>query len=353
MTTQHTHQSADERLVEIWDHGSACVLASIGHQLGLFDTLADLPPATSTQITDAAGLNERYVREWLGGMTTSRFVDYDPADATYRLNPDHAPFLVGPGPDNMARMMRYVTLMGAASPKVVEAFRTGGGLAYEDYPDFHAIQGADSSAVHDAALVDSILPLTGLHEQLREGIRVADVGCGQGHAVNLMARAFPASRFTGWDLSDEPLAAARAEAQEWGLTNADFERRDVASLPEADVAAFDLITAFDAIHDQAQPATVLGRIHDALRPGGTFLMVDMNAQSNLEGNLDIPWATFFYAVSTVHCMSVSLGQGGAGLGTVWGVQTAERMVREAGFAEVARHELDDDPFNAYFVARRH
>jgi hypothetical protein len=111
------------------------------------------------------------------------------------------------------------------------------------------------------------------------------------------------------------------------------------------------VTAFDAVHDQAHPAKVLANVHGSLRPGGTFLMVDINASSNLEQNADLPWASFLYAVSTTHCMSVSLGQGGDGLGTVWGVELAEQMLREAGFAEVTRHDLDDDPFNAYFVAR--
>ena len=115
--------------------------------------------------------------------------------------------------------------------------------------------------------------------------------------------------------------------------------------------AFDLVLTFDAIHDQAHPATVLANVRRSLRPGGTYLMVDINAQSNLEDNLDLPWATFLYAVSTLHCMSVSLGQGGDGLGTVWGVQTAERMLHEAGFGSVDVIHLEEDPFNAYFVAQ--
>jgi SAM-dependent methyltransferase len=123
----------------------------------------------------------------------------------------------------------------------------------------------------------------------------------------------------------------------------------VAHLDEA--AAYDLVLTFDAIHDQADPARVLANVRRALRPGGTYLMVDINASSNLEDNVGLPWATFHYAVSLTHCMSVSLGQGGAGLGTVWGVQTAERMLREAGFTDVRRHDLEEDPVNAYFVAR--
>jgi SAM-dependent methyltransferase len=354
MTTDTAPAPADleavaERVVGIFDDGAICLLAGLGHELGLFETLVDLPPATSAQVADAAGLDERYVREWLAGVVTAGFVDYAPADRTYSLRADHAPFLTGAGADNLARSMRYVALMGEVAPKVAERFRTGGGLSYDDYPSFHEVQAAESAAVNDSSLLDTIIPVTGLTERLEQGIRVADIGCGRGHAVNLLARAYPASSFVGYDFSDEAVADARAEAAAWGLTNARFETRDVARL---DVEAeFDLVTAFDAIHDQAHPATVLEQIRRSLRPGGTFLMVDIRAQSNLEDNLDLPWASFLYAISLVHCMSVSLGQGGDGLGTVWGVQTAERMVREAGFTDVVVNELEQDPFNAYFVAR--
>ena len=336
------------RLTQVLDDGAIAVLASIGHSTGLFETLATLPPATSEQVADAAGLNERYVREWLGGIVAAGLVDYDPVARTYSLREDYRPFVTGPTADNLARQFRYITLMGQVVPKIVERFQTGGGLAYADYPDFHAVMAEDSASVNDVALVDAIVPLTGLVERLRVGLDVADVGCGQGHAINLMARAFPASRFTGIDFSDESLTAARTEAAAWGLTNAHFTTQDAARIDDS--AAYDLVTAFDAIHDQAHPATVLANIRRCLRPGGTFLMVDINASSRLEDNVDLPWASFLYAVSLTHCMTVSLGQGGDGLGTVWGVQTAERMLRDAGFTSVVRHELPDDPFNAYFVA---
>ena len=337
------------RVIGILNDGAICLLAGVGHELGLFDTLAALPPATSTQLADAAGLDERYVREWLGGVVTAGFVEYVPADQTYYLCPDHAPFLTGTGPDNLARVMGMFPLLGQVTPKVVETFRTGGGLSYDDHPGFHDLQAADSASVNDGSLLDVIVPITGEVSRLEAGIDVADIGCGEGHAINLLARAFPASRFTGYDFSEEALVAARAEATAWGLTNARFETLDVAELEV--VAAYDLVTTFDAIHDQAHPATVLANVRRALRPGGTYLMVDINAQSNLEDNLELPWASFLYTVSTWHCMSVSLGQGGDGLGTVWGVQTAERMLREAGFADVVVHDVADDPFNAYFVAR--
>lgn len=337
------------RVIEILNDGAICILAGIGHELGLFEALAALPPATSAQVADAAGLDERYVREWLGGMVTAGFVGYDPTDRTYRVSADHSPFLAGAGADNLARVMRYVSLMGEVTPRIIEKFRTGGGLSYADYPGFHDLQAAESAAVNDASLIDTIIPLTGARDRLESGIAVADLGCGEGHAINLLARAFPASDFVGYDFSEEALVAARAEAAAWGLTNARFETVDVAELNEE--ATYDMVLTFDAIHDQARPATVLSNVHRALRPTGTYLMVDINAQSNVEDNLDLPWASFLYAISTLHCMSVSLGQGGEGLGTVWGVQTAERMLREAGFSDVVRHDLEDDPFNAYFVAR--
>ncbi len=342
-------QEVGDRMLQVLDDGAVVVLTALGYHLGLFDRLAALPPATSQQVADAAGLDERYVREWLGGVTTAGLVTYDPASRRYALSPDHAPFVTGTGVDNLARTMSFVVVIAQAVPKLVEKFRTGGGLGYDDYPGFHELQAAESAAVNDASLVDSIVPLTGLTDALRAGIDVADIGCGEGHAINLLAREFPASRFTGFDLSEEALAAARVEAAAWGLANAAFVACDVASAPAEQ--AYDLVTAFDAVHDQAHPATVLENVRRSLRPGGTFLMVDVRASSRLEDNLDLPWASFLYAASVTHCMSVSLGQGGDGLGTVWGVQLAEQMLGEAGFHQVRVVDLDDDPFNAYFVAR--
>lgn len=338
------------RLVQVIDDGAIAILCAIGHDTGLLDTMASLPPATSVQIADAADLHERYVREWLGGVVAAGVADYDPQSRTYALRGDHAPFLTGPGPSNLARMMRNIALMGTVAPGIVSAFRTGGGLHYADYPGFHQLQAADSGAVQDAYLVETILPLTGEVERLRSGIDVVDVGCGQGHAVNLLARAFPASRFTGLDFEEEAITAARAESDAWGLANTTFVVCDVGRTVRP--AEYDLVTAFDAIHDQAAPARVLANVAASLRPGGTFLMADIAASSRLENNLDLPWASFMYAISTVHCLSVSLAQGGAGLGAAWGVELAEQMLREAGFTSVAVHRIEQNPFDVYFVAKR-
>lgn len=341
-----------DRMISVLNDASVALMTSIGHQVGLFDVMAQLPPGTSQEIAAAAGLQERYVREWLAAMTTGRIVHHDPVGGTYRLPAEHAASLTrAAGPDNLGHIMQFVSLLASVEESVVECFANGGGVPYSAYPRFHRLMAEDSATVHDAALIDGILPLVpGLTERLREGIDVADVGCGQGHAVNLMAQEFPNSRFTGYDFAAEAIEAGRAEAARLRLSNANFARRDVTELGVTD--RYDLITAFDAIHDQAQPARVLSGIATALCADGVFFMVDAKASSHVHENLDLPWAAFLYTLSTMHCMTVSLALGGTGLGTVWGEQVAVVMLRDAGFTQVEVKEIEADPFNNYYVATR-
>lgn len=340
------------RIAGTIDSASLAILLSIGHQTNLFDTLAELPPATSAQIADAAGLNERYVREWLGGVVSGRVVEFDPATQTYTLPRHRAAVLTrAAGPDNLARVAQFIPMLGEVEQKVVDCFHHGGGLSYSDYPRFHKLMAEESGEVFDAALVEVILPMAdGLPERLRAGADVADIGCGSGHAINVMAQAFPASRFTGIDFSDEGLAVGRAEAQRLNLPNATFAAMDVAALDMSET--YDVITVFDAIHDQAHPAQVLQNIYSALRPGGVLLMVDIKASTRLEDNVGVPLATYLYTVSTMHCMSVSLGLGGDGLGTCWGRQLATSMLADAGFGDVTVREIESDAFNYYYIARK-
>jgi SAM-dependent methyltransferase len=205
-------------------------------------------------------------------------------------------------------------------------------------------------APSDEQLVDAILPAAdGLVDDLRRGIRVADIGCGTGHSSVVMAEAFPRSRFVGYDLSDVALANGREEAVTAGLRNVDFHVGDILRLP--DDPPFDAVVAFDVVHDQVDPTGVLERVHRALVPGGTFLMVDIKAASDLADNLDNPFAPWLYGVSTLHCMSVSLAEGGAGLGTVWGETRARRMLADAGFVDVTVADVPDDPMHQIYVAR--
>ena len=340
------------RMMDVLNGAGIALMASIGHQAGLFDAMAGLPSSTSQQIAEAAGLNERYVREWLGAMVTGGVVDHDPGAQTYALPPEHAAWLTrAAGTNNLALQAQYVPLLAHVEQPLLDCFRNGGGVPYAEFPRFQRLMAEESGAIHDAALVETILPLVpGLPERLAAGIEVADVGCGSGHAINLMARAFPNSRFVGYDFSEEGVQVGRDEAARWGLANARFEARDVTDLGARD--RFDLVTAFDAIHDQAQPARVLAGIAAALKPDGVFLMVDVGASSHVHENRDFPMAPWMYTVSCMHCMTVSLALGGAGLGAMWGEQQARAMLAEAGFGTVAVERIEDDFFNAYYVATK-
>jgi 2-polyprenyl-3-methyl-5-hydroxy-6-metoxy-1,4-benzoquinol methylase len=283
-------------------------------------------------------------------MVTGRVVDNNPNEETYSLPPEHAAWLTWEaGLDNLALQTQYIPLLAQVEEPIVDCFRNGGGVPYSAYPRFQRLMAEDSGAVHDAALIETILPLVpNLPERLKAGTQVADIGCGRGHAINLMAKAFPRSHFIGYDISEEGIQAASSEAQGLGLTNAQFEVYDVARLDIHN--RFDLITAFDAIHDQAHPAQVLGGIAKALRPEGVFLMVDLRASSNLHENMDHLVGPFVYTISCMHCMTVSLSQNGAGLGAMWGEQKALRMLAEAGFTRVEIKQVEGDLFNNYYIA---
>ncbi len=328
------------------------LMTSIGHRTGLFDKMAELPPSTSEQIAQATGLNERYVREWLGAMVTGRFMEYDPAGKTYRLPPEHAASITrAAGPNNLAAFMQFGALMGNVEDQIVDCFQKGGGVPYSAYPKFQQLMAEESAQVFDATLIDVTLPLVpGLVDRLKSGIEVADISCGQGHAINLMAKAFSNSHFVGYDFSEDGISAGKAEAKQLGLTNARFEVKDVADLNET--AKYDLITVFDAIHDQAQPRKVLANISCALKPDGVFLCVDIQASSNLEENMQHPLAPMLYGVSTLHCMTVSLALNGEGLGTVWGEQKARELLTEAGFKRIDVEHVEGDIFNSYYVCRK-
>jgi SAM-dependent methyltransferase len=285
-------------------------------------------------------------------MTTGRIVEHDGATGRYALPAEHAAWLTrAAGMENLAIGMQYIGVMAQVEDQIVECFRQGGGVPYSAFPRFQAVMAEDSGAVQDATLIDARLPLVpGLVDRLKDGIDVADVGCGSGHAVNLMAAAFPRSRFTGFDLSQEGIATARAEAGRLGLENARFEERDAARLGET--ARFDFVTTFDSVHDQARPDLMLAGIAAALRPGGVYLCVDTSASSQLAENLRHPLGPFLYTVSCMHCMTVSLADGGMGLGAMWGEQTARRMLAEAGFTSVEARRIDRDIVNAYFIATK-
>ncbi|HEU0184971.1 MAG TPA: methyltransferase domain-containing protein [Blastocatellia bacterium] len=345
-------QAFADRMLDILNKASAALMISVGHRTELFDTMADLAPATVERIANAAGLNERYVREWLGAMVAARIVDYDPTGGTYFLPRERAAFLTrAASPNNIASTAQFIPVLASVENEIVEAFRKGGGVPYSSYPRFHEVMAEESDQTTVSGLIDAILPIVpGLTEKLREGIDVMDVGCGRGRALILMAGTFPKSRFTGYDFSVEAIADAAAEAARQGLSNIRFEARDVARIDEP--AHYGLVTAFDAIHDQAAPREVLKAIARALRPDGVFLMQDIYASSHVHNNSDNPLGTFIYTVSCLHCMTVSLALGGEGLGAAWGEERALELLSEAGFNPVEVKRLPHDIINNYYVAGR-
>ena len=341
-----------KRMLHMMNEAALALMVSVGHRTGLFDVMAAMPAATSAEIASRAALDERYVREWLAVMTTGRIVDHDGATGSFSLPADHAAWLTrAADQNNIAVGMQYIGLLAVVEDQIVDCFRHGGGVPYSAFPKFQAVMAEDSGAGYDASLIDVTLPLVpGLVDRLRQGIEVADVGCGSGHAANLMAEAFPRSRFVGFDFSDTGIAAARAEADRKDLTNVRFEKRDAAQLGET--ARFDFITTFDSVHDQARPDLMLAGIAQALRPDGVYLCVDTSASSKLAENVDHPLAPFLYTVSCMHCMTVSLADGGMGLGAMWGEQTARKMLGDAGFASIEAVRVDGDIVNTYIIATK-
>ncbi|MHC4955283.1 MAG: class I SAM-dependent methyltransferase [Planctomycetota bacterium] len=340
-----------ERMIGIANSGALALMVSVGHRTRLFDTMRETGPTSCDTLAASASLSERYVREWLGAMVSGGIVDYEPEAGTYHLPEERAALLTrSASPDNIAVTMQFIALMGGVETDIVECFHRGGGVPYSRYRRFHEVMAEESSQTVVAGLDEFIVPLVpGLRQRLELGIDVLDVGCGSGRAINWLARRFPNSRFTGLDVSEEAISNARREARLHGSSNAHFSVRDVAAIDQE--GAYDLITAFDAIHDQAKPARVLAAIARGLRAGGTFLMQDIKGHSEHHENEDIPLAPLLYTISCMHCMTVSLSAGGAGLGAMWGRELAEDMLRDAGFATVDVHELEHDIVNYWYVAR--
>jgi SAM-dependent methyltransferase len=340
------------RALDVLNKAGVAVMMSVGHRTGLFEAMSKLAPSTTSEIAQAAALQERYVREWLGAMVTGRIVEHDSDAGTYHLPQEHAAFLTTAAlTNNVAAFSQLIPLISNVEDEVVECFRSGGGVSYASFTRFPEVMRELSAPTFDVLLVDKILPLApGLAESLATGIDVLEVGCGSGRAVNVMARAFPRSRFVGYDLLPAQIATAASEASAWGLSNARFDVKDVASISATE--HYDLVAAFDTVHDQAQPDVLLARVESVLHRGGRFLMWDVAASSHLHNNADHLLGPFLYAVSCMHCMTVSLARNGQGLGAMWGQEKAMTMLAVAGFSDIQVHRVPEDPVNCCYFATK-
>ena len=337
------------------NHGALCLMLSVGHRTGLFDVMGQSPPSTSDELATRAGLNERYVREWLGAMTTARIVEVDPTTLRFSLPPEHACFLTrAAAGDNMAVFAQYVAMMGAVEDEIVECFGAGGGIPYSKFSRFQEVMEEDSGQTVLPSLDTHILPIVpGLTDRLTKGARMLDVGCGRGRIVNKLAGLYPRSRFVGIDLSSEAISYAREDASKAGHKNCEFVATDLSHFDHtAEPESFDFITTFDAIHDQAEPLRVLKGIHRALRPDGVYLMQEISGTSHVYEDIGHPLGTFLYAISCMHCVTVSLAQDGEGLGAMWGEEKAREYLQKAGFGSIETRRLAHDIQNNWFVVMK-
>jgi SAM-dependent methyltransferase len=344
----------EERLVGILNDGGLCLMISIGHRTGLFDALAETGTTTIEALAAHTGLQPRYVTEWLGAMTVGDIVDHDPDAGTYALPGEHAHLLTRATPEaNIAVFTQYIAMLGSVEDGVVTAFREGGGVDYAAYPRFQEIMEEDSGQTVLGVLRDDILPLVpGLTERLERGIRAIDVGCGRGRALLQLAGWFPNSTFVGYDLSEEAIRYARGRAAERGLDNVRFEAIDAAHLEDVEAAgSAQLVTTFDAVHDQADPRGLVRGIRHVVSDDGVYLAQDIDGTGTHHGDRDHPLGPLLYAISCMHCMTVSLARDGEGFGTMWGRQRAHELFHDAGFTDVEVHTLPHDPQNAYYVCR--
>jgi SAM-dependent methyltransferase len=319
------------------------VLAALGDRAGLFKNLAEHGPGTSGELASRTGLSERYVREWLAGMFAAGYLTYDDALGSYALPAEHVPALAAePGPAFFGGV--HQELIGAIQryADVADAFHRGGGV--------WAGTSRFTAQWHQNMLVQQWLPLVpDTTAKLRAGARVADVGCGTGQALIALVRAFPAITATGYDVHQPAVERARRAAAEAGLADRiSFEVLDAAAgLPES----FDVITTFDVVHDAVDPLGLLRSIRDALRPGGTYLCLEINCSDQAADNTG-PIAALLYGFSILYCMTTSLAEGGEGLGTLGLPEPVLRQLAgKAGFTQVRYVEMDN-PFNRLYELSR-
>ena len=246
------------------------------------------------------------------------------------------------GVDNLAAMTQFVPCSAPSSRTWCVASARAAACLTRAYPTFHRQLAEMTRDTVDATLIDGTLALVpGLREQLERGIDVADIGCGSGYAMNVLARAFPNSRFTGFDFSEEAIAAAAAQAEEWGLDNVALRgprRRPISARPTRSTRS----PRSTRSTTRPLPTACCAASREALRPDGVYLCVDVAASSHVEDNIDHPLGPAIYTISTMHCMTVSLALDGAGLGAAWGEQTALAMLADAGFTSVTTEQVEGD-----------
>ena len=322
-------------------------LLAVADRCGLLVWLGEHESGTIAEISEGAGLQTRYVAEIVSGLAAAGALDYEPETGVFTLPLEHATFLADESsPYFMGGWVDMMPSVMSQIDGIAEAAEHGGGVAFEEFGG-RMIRGIDrgNGPSQRVFLIRRWLPtVPGLVEKLETGANVADVGCGVGTAAIVIAGAYPKSTVNGYDVSEESLAVARSRSRD--LENVTFTLSAVESIPLE--PPFDLVTAFDVIHDLLDPLAGMSRVRNSLAPDGQFLMMEPNMSSDLEDNLD-PHGALMYGISTLHCMTQSLARGGEGLGAAWGRQKAEEYAERAGFTSFEPLESIENRFSAFYL----
>ena len=325
------------------DIGAAMLgaMSYIGDRLGIFKSLAASGSVTSSELAQKTGLDERYLREWLAAMTAAEYVTYDPESKRYSMSPENAMILAREeSPFFMGGFIQGIIPNLSVTPKVLEAFKDGKGVKQSEYPPetFESMERSTANMYRNQLVKHWLPAIPHVVKALEEGGSALDVGCGSGRCAIALAQAFPTAKLFGFDAHPGSLERARNNARAAGLGDrVTFEVVDCTKLP---AAKFDFISTFDVVHDSIDPVGLLRSIRGALKSGGTYLMVEVNVSARLEDNVNA-MGRMMYSMSTLYCMSVSLGGGGAGIGACMGEDKARALAREAGFSSFERLPVKD------------
>jgi SAM-dependent methyltransferase len=325
------------------DIGAAMLgaMSYIGDRLGIFKSLSDGASVSSGELAEKTGLDERYLREWLGAMTAAEYLNYDAASKRYSMPAENAMILAREeSPFFMGGFIQGIIPNLSVTPKVLEAFRTGKGVRQSEYPPetFESMERSTANMYRNQLVKHWLPAMPQVVKALEEGGSALDVGCGSGRCAITLAQTFPKAKIFGYDAHPGSLERARTNARAAGLGDRiSFEVVDCTRLP---AAKFDFISTFDVVHDSIDPVGLLRSIRAALRPGGTYLMVEVNVSARLEDNISA-MGRMMYSMSTLYCMSVSLGGGGAGIGACMGEEKARELAKEAGFSSFERVPVKD------------
>jgi SAM-dependent methyltransferase len=325
-------------------------MAYVGVKMGLFRAMMGKGPLGTDDVIQLSGLHPRYVGEWLKGMAAAGYLEYHPSAETFQLPDEHAYLLASEGTDHFMGGLFYFTpvLLGIA-PQVAEAFRTGGGVRFEEFgPDCVVALDMINSGQYEHRLGSYWLAkLPRVIERLKNGGRVLDVGCGVGRVGIAIAKAFPKCEVVGLDPDSESIKQARAAAASANLQDRIEFVANIASNQDRG-EGFDLITACDCVHDFSAPHRTLAELRELLKPEGTLFVVEPRAADRLEDNMN-SIGTMYYGFSLFHCMTQSLAEGGPGLGTCMGPERTQKLLREAGFSRFEQLDIRSQT-NSFYAA---